>query len=176
MNGHRLDVTFEVKNKDSKAMLFAVGGHPGFNVPLKDGEAFTDYRLRFSKTCEPERILFTADCFVEDHTTAYSLENGDSIPLRHELFDKDAIVLKNAAKAVTLENRDGSKKITVSYPQMDYIGFWHMPRTDAPYVCIEPWSSLPSPKGEKTVLEAQGDLLQLEAGGLYRNAWSIKIE
>ena len=40
--------------------------------------------------------------------------------------------------------RQGTRRVTVSYPDMDYIGFWHATLTEAPYVCIEPWSSLPS--------------------------------
>ena len=26
---------------------------------------------------------------------------------------------------------------------MPYVGFWHQPKTDAPYLCIEPWATLP---------------------------------
>ncbi len=170
LKGNRLEVTFDVENRDDKTMLFAVGGHPGFYMPEFEGA-----RLRFSQSCAPKRILFTADCFVEDHTADYPLEDGICIPLRHDLFDEDAIVLTDVAKAVTLESRDGSRRVTVSYPQMDYIGFWHMPQTDAPYVCIEPWSSLPSRKGTKTVLEEQKDLLRLAPGKTYQNIWTIEI-
>ena len=171
LNGNKLDVTFAVENKSESTMLFAVGGHPGFHVPA---DKFTQYCLRFDDKCEPERILFTKDCFVEDHTAAYALVNGTDIPLHHDMFDEDAIVLKNTAKAVTLTCGDG-KGVTVEFPQMEYIGFWHQVGQPCPYVCIEPWSSLPSPKGEKTVLDTQEDLLRLEAGKCYENTWSIII-
>ena len=169
---NKLNVTFNVTNNSQTEMLFAVGGHPGFNIPA---DKFTEYCLRFENQCEPERILFTKDCFVEDHTAKYELVNGTDIPLRHDLFDEDAIVLKNTAKAVTLTCGDG-KGITVEFPQMEYIGFWHQVGLPCPYVCIEPWSSLPSPKGEKTVLDNQEDLLTLEGGKCYENRWSITIK
>ena len=172
LDGNRLNITFNVTNKGNSTMLFAVGGHPGFNIPT---EEFTKYRLRFGKPCSPERILFTDDCFVEDYTEPYPLCNGTDIPLHHGLFDNDAIVLKNTAKTVTLAS-DYGKNITVSFPQMDYIGFWHMPHMDCPYVCIEPWSSLPSAKGKRTVLDTQSDLLKLESGSVYTNSWSILID
>lgn len=172
--GNRLDIGFTVDNKDKKTMLFAVGGHPGFNIPLNPGEVFEDYRLRFSESSLPQRIIFTPDCYV-DTTVPYEMEGGNTIALRHDLFDQDAIVLKTDVKAVTLESIRGGKSVTVSYPQMDYIGFWHEKYLDCPYVCIEPWSSLPSPKGEKTVLENQKDLLRLEAGQSYINNWSIEL-
>ena len=175
LTGARLDVQMSVNNLTNETMLFAVGGHPGFNVPLEPGKRFEDYQLRFSNNDLAHRILFTPDCFVEDHTAPYALINGDLLPLRHDLFDDDAIVLNTNAKAVTLECIHGGKSVTVSYPQMPYIGFWHMPKTACPYVCIEPWSSLPSPKGEKTVLDTQKDLLTLEGGKTYENTWSISI-
>lgn len=171
LNRNKLDVTFVVGNNSDSAMLFAVGGHPGFNIPA---DKFTQYSLRFVEHCEPERILFTKDCFVEDHTAEYELVNGTDIPLHHDLFDEDAIVLKNTAKAVTLTCGDG-KDVTVEFPQMAYIGFWHQVGLPCPYVCIEPWSSLPSPKGNCTVLETQKDLLTLEGGNTYENTWSITI-
>jgi len=171
LNVNKLDITFEVTNNSNSTMLFAVGGHPGFNIPV---DRFSNYCLRFGGHCDPERILFTPDCFVDDHTNTYPLINGTDIPLRHELFDDDAIVLKNTAKSVTLIG--GSKSITVDFPQMAYIGFWHRPHMECPYVCIEPWSSLPSPKGTKTVLDSQKDLLTLTSGATYQNRWSITIE
>jgi galactose mutarotase-like enzyme len=170
LNATRLDIAFEVFNKSDSTMLFAVGGHPGFIIPA---ENFNNYRLRFGQPSAPERILFTPDCFVEDHTKSYDLVNGTDIPLRHDLFDEDAIVLKNTPKSVSLVG--GSKTVTVSFPQMDYIGFWHQVGLPCPYVCIEPWSSLPSPKGEKTILDTQVDLLKLNANSTYQNTWSITI-
>lgn len=176
LSGKKLIIQFAVTNMDQKTMLFAMGGHPGFNVPLESGKNFEDYHLRFSESSTPDRIIFTPDCFIEDHTVPYEMKDGTIIPLRHDLFDEDAIVLKTNAKSVTLESIQGGKSVTVSYPQMDYIGFWHMPKMDCPYVCIEPWSSLPSSKGDKTVLNTQPDLLQLESGGTYQNQWSIEIK
>lgn len=170
-----LHVTFKVENRDSSTMLFAVGGHPGFRVPVENEESFEDYRLRFPAPSAPERILFSSDCFVEKNTAAYLLNQDNSIPLRHDLFDEDAIVLKNSGHTVILESAKSQRAIEVSYPQMDYIGFWHMPKMDAPYICIEPWSSLPSAVGSKTVWDSQADLLKLSAGDVYLNHWSLRI-
>lgn len=169
----RLDICFKVENLSNSTMLFAVGGHPGFCVPLCDGERFEDYRLRFPAPGRTYRVTFTSDCFVDSDDTEYYLDGNNCIPLRHDLFDEDAIVLRGAGDSVILESVKSNRAVEVRFPQMEYIGFWHMPKMDAPYVCIEPWTSLPSAKGEKTVLESQGDLLRLEAGGEYSNTWSV---
>ena len=171
----KLEIFFSVKNTDNTVMLFAVGGHPGFMVPLTTGEKFEDYRLRFDGNASPERVIFTEDCFV-DTLAPYSFDENNAIQLRHDLFDQDAIVLRNTAKKVILENPKGIHSVTVEFPDIEYIGFWHEVKTDAPYVCIEPWSSLPSARGAETIWDNQKDLLHLQPQEIYTNKWSITIK
>jgi hypothetical protein len=45
----------------------------------------------------------------------------------------------------------------------------------APYVCIEPWCSLPSAQGKIAVLEEQTDLIGLPGRKIYRNTWRIRV-
>lgn len=175
LEGDTLNVTFEVENRDEKVMYFGLGGHPGFNVPLVPGKSFEDYRLRFGEACAPKRVGFTEDCFLNDQDVPFPLENGDTLPLGHNLFDDDAIVLRDMARQVTLECPGEAHGVTVTFPQMAYLGLWHWPRTDAPYVCIEPWCSLPSHKDQIAVFETQKDLISLQPGSVYRNLWSIQV-
>ena len=176
LDGDTLRVTYEVENRDEKPMIFGLGGHPGFNVPLEAGRTFEDYRLRFGAPCDPVRVGFTPNCFVSGEDAPFPLKEGYTLPLAHDLFDQDAIVLGDMAREVTLECVHGGRSVTVSYPDMPYLGIWHWPKTDAPYVCIEPWSSLPAKSGGTTVFEEQKDLIHLEAGKTYQNVWSIRIE
>lgn len=175
LEGSTLSVQYVVKNNDNKKMYFAVGGHPGFNLPMEEGLQFEDYELVFDEKAEARRIRFSPDCFVQEGTDAFAMEEGVRIPMAHNLFDQDAIVLEQTAKTVTLQSAKGKKAIRVHYPQMDYIGFWHCPKTEAPYVCIEPWSSLPSREGIVEEFENQENLLQLEADGEYKNLWTIEV-
>jgi len=170
-----LEVTYEVENRDERTMYFGLGGHPGFCVPLAPGKSFEDYRLRFHEVCDAKRVGFSEDCFVTGDDYPYPLEQGHTIPLTHDLFDEDAIVLRDMGRKITLEADGDSRAVTVTYPQMDYLGLWHWPKTDAPYVCIEPWCSLPAREDTVTVLEEQEDLIVLPAGETYRNVWTIEI-
>lgn len=169
-----LHVTFAVENRDSSMMYFGVGGHPGFMAPLEEGLSFEDYCLQFDGEKNPVRVGFSEDCFVNGEDAEFALDNG-KLAFSHKMFDQDAIVLRDMAKAVTLCSEKGTRAVRVSYPQMDYLGIWHMPFTDAPYVCIEPWSSLPSRKGVIEDLAKQPDLVHLPAGETYENRWSIEI-
>ena len=175
LEGNALSVAYEVENRDARTMYFGLGGHPGFNVPLEKGLKFEDYRLRFGTACAPVRVGFSADCFVNGADAPFPLEDGTVLPLAHSLFDDDAIVLRDMAREVTLEALGSVRSVTVAFPDMPYLGIWHWPKKDAPYVCIEPWCSLPARRGETAVLERQEDLMSLAPGQTYVNRWSIII-
>ena len=175
LEGTKLSITYYVRNDDVKTMYFGVGGHPGFNVPFENNTCFEDYYLEFDSIREAKRIGFSEDCFVTGELSVFPLEKGIQIPLRHDMFDDDAIVLTDMATCVTLKSKTGKKGIRVEYPKMSYLGIWHKPKTDAPYVCIEPWSSLPSRKGIVEELETQPGLVMLKSGCEYENQWSVEI-
>ena len=59
---------------------------------------------------------------------------------------------------------------------LPYLGIWHMPHTDAPYVCIEPWSSLPSRKDVIEDLETQENLQILQPKGYYSGFFKLKLQ
>ena len=175
LEGSTLVIVYATENMDGKVMFFGLGGHPGFRVPLEEGKAFSDYRLTFAQPCRPWQVLLSDNYMVSGHETPYELENGVDLPLRHELFDHDAIILKNFARSVTLSAGEGTRGITLSCPKMRYLGVWHQPKTDAPYVCLEPWASLPSRQDVVEDLAQQNDLISLESGQRYENRWTITI-
>jgi galactose mutarotase-like enzyme len=175
LDGNRLVTTTSVENKDSRRMAFAVGGHPGFNVPMEEGLTFEDYELEFSAPAHPYRVGFTDRCFLNGQDVLYPLADERKIPLRHDLFDHDAVVLKHADRTVTIRSEKGSRSVTVSYPDFMYIGFWHMPKKEAPYVCVEPWSSLPSRDGITEDFAQQADLIRVDAGKTWETTWTIEI-
>ena len=91
------------------------------------------------------------------------------------MFDDDAIVLVDMEKGVTLKSSKGNRAIHVTYPDMPYLGLWHKPKTDAPYICIEPWSSLPSRKGIVEDLRTQPSLLSLQADEKCDKQFAIEV-
>ena len=175
LDGDTLKTTYHVENKSETVMPFGIGGHPGFKVPVEEGEQFEDYYLEFSLPCQPDRVGFTPAVYLSGHDEAYPLEEGKKILLDHHLFDEDAIILKNMAREVALKSKVSSRSVTISYPQMPYLGIWHWPHTDAPYVCIEPWSSLPSRQDVVEEFTCKSDMVQLPSGGVYDNTWTITL-
>lgn len=175
LKNDKVEITLSVENRSETVMPFGVGGHPGFNVPLVEGEQFEDYSITFSQICFPDRVGFTPAVYMSGYDERYLLEDDVLIRLRHDLFDDDAIILKNMAREVTLKSDKCGKGVKVTYPDLGYLGIWHMPKTDAPYVCIEPWSSLPSRQDVVEDLYCKSDMIQLPANKIYETAWSITV-
>ena len=65
--------------------------------------------------------------------------------------------------------------VTMHYPYLPYLGLWHMPKTDAPYICIEPWTSLPSRQDIIEDFSCKSDLIRLCPGGRYENGWKATL-
>jgi len=175
LEGSTVHITYRTENTNDTTMYFGLGGHPGFRLPLEDGKSFTDYRLTFAQPCHPSRAELSEKYLMSGTETPYPLENDTTITLRHDLFDRDAIILHHMDKTVTLSAGEGSKGVTVHMPRMNYLGIWHTPETEAPFVCLEPWVSLPSRDGVVEDLTQQGDLVALDAGETYENKWSITV-
>ena len=172
---NELKVSYNVANKDKKVMYFGVGGHPGFQVPVEKELSFEDYFIEFAKGTDMKRVGMSEDCFVTGKDEAFPLEENRRLYLHHNLFDDDAIILKDAPSKVVLASEKGSARIELETSHLEYLGIWHKPASDAPYVCIEPWSSLPSKKDIIEDLEKQDNLVSLKPDGYYTGFFKVKI-
>lgn len=175
LSGNRLNITYLTENTGSETMYFGVGGHPGFNVPFVKNEKFDDYILQFAPDSSPNQLIFTDDCFVTGKDKPLELHPGNTLPLRHSLFDNDALILKDAGSKIQLVSAVSERLIEVEFGDFSYLGLWHFPRAEVDYVCIEPWSSLPSRKEVVEDIEKQEDLISLAAGSSCRKEWCIHI-
>ncbi len=174
LDKNSLNTRYIVKNTGNKALYFSYGAHPGFNVPFTKDEDFTDYYLEFSKN-ELEKMVFSDTCFNTGRTQKIILSDK-KLKLSHDLFDNDAIFLKTKTDSVKLKSIKHKNHIEVSYQDMTCLGLWHMPKTDAPYVCIEPWHGLPSSDGVIDHLETKLDMITLAPNEKYENFYTIKIK
>ena len=176
LDGCNIKTEFNVVNPDTdEDLIFTVGGHPGFNVPLTDDEKFEDYYLEFTDAAQPKKMLFSDTCYYTPATEDFPLVDGKILPLRHTLFDNDAIFLREMAKEVTLKSKASKKFVKVTFPGMKFLGFWHAPKTEAPYVCIEPWCSVPADDCIIDNFETKRDMIHLAPGCTYQNSFNIEI-
>ena len=176
LKDNSLNVKYEVKNTDDKEIIFSIGGHPAFNVPLDKGLSFEDFYVEFNKRCNAVRVDFSPTCFLTHNDKPYNPKGTKRIDLRHDLFDDDAIFLYNVSKEITLASDKSQRSVTMSFDGMKYIGLWHAVKTDAPYVCIEPWTSVPATDGQIDDLLTKEEMVHLPIGYTYKNSYSVKIK
>jgi galactose mutarotase-like enzyme len=107
----------------------------------------------------------TSTGFLTGRRQAYDLEEGRILRLCHKLFDDDSIFWSNVCREVTLRSDKSARFVRFLFPDMPYMGIWHAPKSDAPYVCIEPWCGLPAYDGGIDDFERKSDMFRLQAGG-----------
>ena len=160
LNGSKITSDVIISNTGDKLLPATFGAHPGFNVPLDNG-SFEDWYVEFGEDCTPNRLLLSDTCFNTGKKCAVELVDSRKLLLQHSLFDADAIFMDRVAPSVTLKSDKSERSVTLSYPQMPYLGLWHTPRTQAPYVCIEPWCGLPSFDGQIDDIVTRSDMFHI---------------
>ena len=163
LTGAQLIGGISVKNDGDDIMPFTLGLHPGFNVPLGEG-SFDDCYIEFTEPCSPDHIKMSDTCFLTGKNEAFYLDGGKILPLRHSLFDNDAIFLARNSREICLRSNKSDKYVRFTAEDFPYVGFWHAPKSDAPYVCIEPWCGMPSYDGEIDDFAKKRDMFRIGAG------------
>ena len=68
----------------------------------------------------------------------FPLEDGKILRLKHSLFDRDALVLSHTSHRIELRSDATPRKVILEVPDaMKYLGIWHAPKKEAPYVCLD---------------------------------------
>ena len=138
---NKLTVFFDVINKDEKQLLFMLGGHPGFKVPLYENEKYEDYYLKFEKE-ETVDAMQVVDNFLAN-VYKPCLVNEDKINLKHDIFNPDAIVMRGLkSKYVDLKCDLNDKKIRFYFSDFEILAVWSLMDERANFVCLEPWNGI----------------------------------
>lgn len=164
LEGETLRACMDIRNEGQQIMPVAPGGHPGFNVPLDGKGAYEDWYLEFEQPCDPDEMILTDTLYNSGIKRAYPLRDGNKMDLRHSMFVIDGVFLANVSTTVSLRSSCSDRFVTMKHPQMPYLGIWSKPKSDAPYVCIEPWRGLPSYDGSVEDLETRNDMFRLQPG------------
>lgn len=137
LSATRIKVEYDVKNLSNSIMYAAVGAHEAYAC---DG-GIEDYDLIFEKkeTLKTHRLEGT----LISRKTDTVLFESDTLPLYNKYFLIDALIFTDVkSRFVTLRNRKNGKSVSVDFNGFDYLLVWTKP--NAPYICIEPWTTCPS--------------------------------
>ncbi len=175
LDGATVRTAMYVENVGEGDLPFSVGGHPGFNVPFVEGESFDDYYAEFGCVKEARKLIMSPTCYYTGNTEPFALRDGKILDLRHDLFDNDAIFLDGMCNRVSLKSEKNDRAITMVFEDMTHLGFWHKPKTEAPYVCIEPWHGVPAYDGKIDDFATKNEMMHLDAGKSYETYFDVTV-
>lgn len=173
-NGFRTD--FVVENKSERVMPFCVGGHPGFIVPMEEEAVYTDYQLVFPQKEAGRNLLVPVGRLV-DGEELIPFVNETTLPLSHDLFDeRDALVFPDMnSRSVELVHKTSGKGIRFSYPKMEVLAVWSMPKKNGDYVCLEPWHGMPGQVNESGRFEDKPYVTLLAPGRSHQCGYDVEL-
>lgn len=154
-----------VTNTGDRPMPFCLGAHTGFRCPLEEGEAFSDYEVRFEKQETCPTLVPDANG-VDRSRTRPCLENAHVLPLKHQYFDEmDTLIFEGLqSQWVELHSKKTGKGVRMRFSGFPVLALWSMPGKAAPYVCIEPWHGMPAVAGEGPELADKAYCITLTPG------------
>ena len=168
-----LMVTYQVQNKGEEDLLFSVGGHPAFRVPLAEGTSYNDYTLRFDQEEQAGRWPISKEGLIEN-TPQPLLQATRELPLTKDLFSKDAVVFKYLrSDSVELTSEKTPHGLSFSFEGFPFLGIWAAPGAD--FVCIEPWCGIADSVDASGELENKEGINRIEAGETFSVAWKVKF-
>lgn len=166
-------VTYRVQNTGEVEMLFSVGGHPAFKLPLVRGTLYEDYRLTFNRKETAGRWPVEPDGTIGAKPEPL-LQNTEVLPLTKDLFGKDAVVLKHLQSN---EVRMGSDKtphgLRFSFAEFPFLGLWASPGAD--FVCLEPWCGIADSATADGELAQKEGINRLQPAATFSVTWKVRF-
>jgi len=170
---NKLTVSYNVKNTSDKKLYFSLGAHPGFAIDTKNGLKYDDYEIAFSDD-EKLEIHPLIDNLISKETQTIELENK-TLPLTHELFSKDALVMTTMkSRELILKNNQNNHKVVFTFSNFPYFGIWAAKNAD--FVCLEPWQGIADIEDHNQELTQKFGILKLEINEEWKADWAVEIE
>jgi len=169
----QLNVTYEIGNMGRELLLFSVGGHPAFALPLTDDTDYNDYYLEFEKAETVGRWPISPDGLIEKEPVEL-LNNTHQLPLTKELFQKDALVFKDLASTeVSLRSDKSDRGLWFDFADFPYLGIWAAKNAD--FICIEPWCGIADDVDSRQELRYKEGINKLPPGQLFSRTWVVEL-
>jgi galactose mutarotase-like enzyme len=166
-----LTCTYEVTNTGYDELLFSVGAHPAFAVPMVIDTDYSDYYLQFNASEELFRWKLD-NGLIADHAEPLSAPNG-KLPLTHQLFYEDAIVLKNIqSNKITIGCSKHQHGLHFYFKDFPFFGIWAA--RDADFVCLEPWCGIADSVQHNQQLANKEGIVQLAPNVQWQRSWQVE--
>ena len=174
LTDNTLDVRYTVKNLDNTSIYFSVGGHPAFKCPLYKDENYTDYNLVFETEETSKTHLLNTQTGLVKNTTKSIFNTKNSIQLKPDLFNNDALIFKDLkSRKIALVSDKHGEILNMTFKDFNYLGIWAKP--NAPYVCIEPWLGIADSENTSQNLVEKEGIIKLPENETFSANYSVQI-
>lgn len=171
-----IHTTYRVVNQGGDDMLFSIGAHPAFSMPLWGNEdgAFEDGFLDFELNEPLTRWLLNDQGLLSGETRPLP-HAGKTLMTTRPLFAEDALVLKKLKSSrIALRQRDAGMALSMEFPGFPYFGVWTA--KDAPFVCLEPWCGVADSVTASGKLEEKEGINRLAPGQTFTRSFAVTVE
>jgi galactose mutarotase-like enzyme len=134
---------------------------------------YTNYYLSFNKKETAPRWLIAKDGLI-DTAAEPLLENSDKLPLKKELFLRDAVVFKHLSSSIiTLKSDRSAHGLQMDFPGFPFMGIWAAKNAD--FVCIEPWCGIADGVNASQQLTEKEGINRLLPADEFSRTWTVRV-
>lgn len=154
---------YTVKNIDNKKMCYGFGLHPAFFCNKNPDEKFEDFSIDFNKKIDFNTCTYTEKMMVDCTNKVQIMNDESTLNLTEKLFEKDAIITMDVNfDTVSILNKNKGKVLDFKFSGFDIFAIWKP--NNAPFVCLEPWTTISGNYPYKQNYEQNNTTKFLEVG------------
>lgn len=138
-----LDVRFTLDNTGKTIMPYMFGWHPAFT--LGGTRDINSFYVLFDGKRSLTRHSLQHGAFVNPFYSTYPLKASKYYLNEDEIYSNDTMIFKDVPNTVKLAGGYQKRSVTLSYSEnLPYLCIWKAPTSSARFICLEPWSDIPS--------------------------------
>lgn len=169
VENNKLITKYNVQNKSNKVIMFGIGGHPAFKCDYSSGNC----KLEFENEENNIEVLQLEDGLIAKKVEKEKYILGNTIKLDKDIFNSDAIIMKNiSSNKITLKQNE-EKILTFNFKDFPYLAVWS--KQGAPFVCIEPWFNTADKIDSSGKFEEKENIIKLKQNENFECKYEVEF-
>ncbi len=142
--GDEIRCTVTVKNDSDEEMPYMFGWHPAFKI-FTNGCDIEDYSIDFGGFEQIGWVKLINGPFASKSAVPFTLTDGKYRLCEKQIYDIDTMIFTDIAPRVKFSCENNGYLLEASWSEnLPYLCVWKEPNHEAKFICLEPWSAVPS--------------------------------
>ena len=156
---------FSVKNTSREPLPFMIGWHPAFL--LEGSSPLSSFKVDFGKNADLKIRPLTPTNFIERYTLPFATDNGKYRLNTEDIINYRTLTFENTKGYARIFSDSEPHSVTLTWSNnVPYFSIWKIPEEEVRFICLEPWSGLPSDGTEAEDFETKPDMIKLSPGSV----------